>query len=402
MALNMRTSRAGIDVIKAFEGFRPRYQKLPDGRWIIGYGHLRDDGESIRISGEEAEAILREYDLPVIERLIMDCILAPLNQNEFDALVSLAFNIGAKQFVKSDVVAHINSGNRLSAAAAFDYWCKARIGGRVQVLDALVRRRAVEKALFLKAPGDTPAASSRVYKPINDRVSGKKTLSEQQQIGVERSPLKLERSSEPSKNDIATATEQAAASVRRRLVRILGEDPGNETPHADDSTDGASPEEITAAISALAGEGAEAGVNKSMWPHRDDDLPPPPFMDDVTGTAGDTDQPEMSDPQFATIDDLEEVKVSRNDIKRAIALNNSMDAQDKVSKWFDVAPFGLLALIGLGFLGYGFFGLFEANANYASANSLAAYMPAFMVLLGGILFITMTYYLVRVFVEDNA
>ncbi|GAB5457374.1 MAG: hypothetical protein Hens3KO_04040 [Henriciella sp.] len=402
MASNMRTSRAGIDVIKAFEGFRPRYQKLPDGRWIIGYGHLRDDDEGVQISGEEAEAILREYDLPVVERLIMDCILAPLNQNEFDALVSLAFNIGPKQFVKSDVVARINSGNRLFAAAAFDHWCKARIGGRVQVLDALVRRRAVEKALFLKAPGDTPAASSRVYKPINDRVSGKKNLPEQQQIGVERSPLKLERSGEPSENDIVTATEQAAASVRRRLVRILGEDPANEAPYVDDGADGASPEEITAAISALAGESTEVAINKSMWPHRDDDLPPPPFMDDVTKAAGNIDQQEIPASQFATIDDLEEVKVSRDDIRRAIALNNSMDAHEKMSKWFDIAPFALLSLIGLGFLGYGFFGLLGTNAGYDEAGSLAVYMPAFMVLLGGILFVTMTYYLVRLFVEDNA
>ena len=149
MALNMRTSQAGLDVIKAFEGFRARSEALPNGRWIIGYGHMRRARQGIRVSEMEAEAILREYDLPPVERYVMRCVLAPMSQNEFDALVSLAFNIGPKAFASSDVVAGINGGNRLDAAQAFDHWRRAKIGGRVQIVDALVRRRAAEKALFL-------------------------------------------------------------------------------------------------------------------------------------------------------------------------------------------------------------------------------------------------------------
>ena len=42
MAAQMRTSHAGLDLIKRFEGYRPRYEPLPDGRWIIGYGHVRE------------------------------------------------------------------------------------------------------------------------------------------------------------------------------------------------------------------------------------------------------------------------------------------------------------------------------------------------------------------------
>ena len=163
MALNMRTSQAGLDVIKAFEGFRARSEALPNGRWIIGYGHMRRARAGTRVSETEAEAILREYDLPPVERYVMRCVLAPMSQNEFDALVSLAFNIGPKAFASSDVVASMNGGNRLEAAQAFDHWRRAKIGGRVQIVDALVRRRAAEKALFLNAPGRMPVASSRLY-----------------------------------------------------------------------------------------------------------------------------------------------------------------------------------------------------------------------------------------------
>lgn len=400
MASNMRTSRAGLDVIKAFEGFRPRYQKLPDGRWIIGYGHLRDEGEGVQISADEAEAILREYDLPPIERLVMDCILAPLNQNEFDALVSLAFNIGSKEFVKSDVVARINSGNRLTAATAFDPWCKARIGGRVQVLDALVRRRAFEKALFLKAPGDTPAASSRVYKPINDQVTAPKTLIDRREIAVERLPLNIMPAPKPAQSEIVSATEEAAASVRRRLVRIIGEDADTDKPENVDSTGGATPEEITAAISALAGESDETSVNKSVWPQRDDDLPPPPFLDgeEDIPASDETDDLSLSN---ATIDDLEVVDVSPDDIKRAVAMNNSMDGETKMTRWMDAAPFGILSLIGLGLSGYGLSELLHTGAPGAEYGGADAYLPPFLMLLGGILFVTMIYHFVRVFVESD-
>ena len=126
MALNMRTSQAGLDVIKAFEGFRARSEALPNGRWIIGYGHMRRARKGIRVSETEAEAILREYDLPPVERYVTRCVLAPMSQNEFDALVSLAFNIGPKAFASSDVVAGINGGNRLEAAEAFDDWRRGR------------------------------------------------------------------------------------------------------------------------------------------------------------------------------------------------------------------------------------------------------------------------------------
>ena len=393
MASNMRTSRAGLDVIKAFEGFRSRYQELPDGRWIIGYGHVRAAREGVRVSQAEAEAILREYDLPPIERLVMDSVLAPLNQYEFDALVSLAYNIGAKAFISCDTVAHINAGNRLSAAAAFDGWRRAKIGGRVQIVDALVRRRASEKALFLRAPGQMPVASSRLYRPLHDKVALPAPV-KPREILVEHAADILPKQVEvqPSPDQSRTATEEAAESIKRRLVRIIGEDGSQISQKPSEMTDGASPEEITAAVSALAGEAGHNGPSKSVWPQRED-LPPPPFLDQDLDAYEPRSEPELESDR---IDDLEEFEVSDADIQRAVEANDVFEAHENGGRALDATPFGLLALIGAGLAGYGAadqFGLVSSNATIDS--DLALYLPPFLMLLGGLLFVVMAYYFFR-------
>lgn len=399
MASNMRTSRSGLELIKAFEGFRPRYKELPDGRWIIGYGHIRKTKEGARVSEDEAEAILREYDLPQVEQLVTDCVLAPLNQNEFDALVSLAFNIGAKAFASSDVVAHINSGNRLAAASAFDHWRRAKIGGRVQIVDVLVRRRAAEKSLFLKTVGHMPSASSRIYRAMHD-ANGLPTPPKLREILVERAG---EADKETQKPKNGHAAEAAADAVKQRLVRIIGEN-GEAATGAPQTTDGASPEEITAAISALAGEpDVPKGPQKTVWPARDDDLPPPPHLAPETA-ANDTPRGERrKPPKLDTIDDLEPVEISSDKIARAAALNADSDLMPEIedkstagSKGIDAAPFGLLALIGAGLGGYGIAQQFGYVSGLADAPSdLAAYLAPFLILLGGLLFVVMAYYFFR-------
>ncbi|MEM7458117.1 MAG: lysozyme, partial [Pseudomonadota bacterium] len=324
MALNMRTSQAGLDVIKAFEGFRARSEFLPNGRWIIGYGHVRRAKKGVRVNESEAEAILREYDLPPVERFVMRCVLAPMTQNEFDALVSLAFNIGPKSFASSDVVASMNGGNRLEAAHAFDAWRQAKIGGRIQIVDALVRRRTAEKALFLNMPGRTPVASSRLYRAMHDSEAlpapppPREILVEHASIPVaeledllsEPDPDEAPDAPNAPESPVKSATEAAAESVREQMIRILGEN-GDKVSSAPPpaSTDGATPEEITAAISELAGEMSGTPVQKSVWPAQED-LPPPPELDpqiDPIDHDGEILQPIA---EADVIDDLEEVDVS--------------------------------------------------------------------------------------------
>ncbi|MEE2930421.1 MAG: lysozyme [Pseudomonadota bacterium] len=390
MALNMRTSQAGLDVIKAFEGFRARSELLPNGRWIIGYGHVRRAKDGVRISESEAEAILREYDLPPVERYVMRCVLAPITQNEFDALVSLAFNIGPKAFASSDVVASINGGNHLEAASGFDLWRRAKIGGRVQVVDALVRRRAAEKALFLNAPGRLPIASSRLYRALHDSESTL-ALPAPREILVEHHAVSTDALEEGDESkSVRTATEAAAESVRQQMVRILGETP--DQPFEDtEHTDGTTPEEIAAAISELAGEEEPDRVSRSVWPPRED-------LDSASEPQADFDiRPELEPIDAAdVIDDLEEVEVSQESIERAMRVHDEIDAESRQRNVFEALPFGVLALIGAALGGYGVadqFGMVQSQQTVETAS--AVFLPPFLILLGGLLLFSMGYYFFR-------
>ena len=94
MALPMRTSASGLELIKSFEGFRARAAELPNGTWIIGFGHTKSARSGLKVTRTDAEMVLRHHDLAPIEQLICERVYAPLAQNEFDALVSFVFNIG--------------------------------------------------------------------------------------------------------------------------------------------------------------------------------------------------------------------------------------------------------------------------------------------------------------------
>ncbi|MEQ1782167.1 MAG: glycoside hydrolase family protein [Hyphomonadaceae bacterium] len=167
----MRISPAGLQLIKSFEGFRETAVRLPDGRWTIGYGHVRTAREGLTITPKDADELLL-YDLKSIENAVSNMIYAPLMQGQFDALVSLAFNISLGQLRDSDIVRLLNSGDYLGAANAFDLWRKARLHGRVIVVDALVRRRAAEKTLFLHHPSGPPSAPTPMVTPEMDFGNG--------------------------------------------------------------------------------------------------------------------------------------------------------------------------------------------------------------------------------------
>jgi lysozyme len=96
-------------------------------------------------------------------------VFAPLTQHQFDALACFAFNLGTDQFGRSGVLKRLNEGSPILAACAMELWRKAEVGGERIVVDALVRRRAAEKALFL-TPDDEAwlPAPSHVLKPLVD------------------------------------------------------------------------------------------------------------------------------------------------------------------------------------------------------------------------------------------
>ncbi len=123
--------------------------RLPAGA-TIGYGHLIKPGEDFRGGiDEDAATELLRADLAAAERAVCDAITVGLQQNQFDALVMLCFNIGARNFANSTVVKYINnpkfkSGRYPTLAAAWCAW--NRTGGHVSA--GLIRRRGIEWELF--------------------------------------------------------------------------------------------------------------------------------------------------------------------------------------------------------------------------------------------------------------
>lgn len=167
MSPRLSVSPAGYALIESFEGFRALAARLPDGRWTVGYGHVASAREGARVTRADARMLLK-WDLAPVERLLNTEVYAPLTQNQFDALASFVFNIGIEAFRDSDVAARLAEGAMIAAAGAMAAWRRGRLGERVLVIDALVRRRAAEAALFLTHPGGAPVAPTPVLRPELD------------------------------------------------------------------------------------------------------------------------------------------------------------------------------------------------------------------------------------------
>ena len=144
----MKISSTGLQLIQHFEGLFLRSYLCPANVWTIGYGHTgirHNDGtvkRGQRITKARALELL-EFDMntkyvPDVERLVK----VPINQNQFDALVSFHFNTGA--LGRSTLFRKLNAGDFKGAAAEFNRWTRG--GGRV--LPGLVRRRKSERHLF--------------------------------------------------------------------------------------------------------------------------------------------------------------------------------------------------------------------------------------------------------------
>ncbi|WP_336038668.1 lysozyme [Acinetobacter calcoaceticus] len=145
----MSLSLGGIDLICNFEGLKFRAYDDGNGVWTIGYGTTRyPNGKRVsegdRCTLDQAKAYM-QHDLKIFERAVNSFVKVPLKQNQFDALVSLTYNIGVDAFKNSTLLKKLNLGDYKEAANQFDVWVNA--GGKR--LQGLVNRRAIEKKLFL-------------------------------------------------------------------------------------------------------------------------------------------------------------------------------------------------------------------------------------------------------------
>lgn len=188
----MKTSNKGLALIKKYEGFRehaypdpasPLYRAAPKLRWgfapvedilsqlppekrnqlqalsgkpwTIGYGFTKGVKPGMQMTVAQADARLIT-EVAEYEQGVMAALKIVPTQNEFDACVSLAWNIGVPRFQSSSVVKAHNRGDRASAGRAFGLWNKAN--GKEE--RGLVARRAGESKLYLTS--DAPALLSEV------------------------------------------------------------------------------------------------------------------------------------------------------------------------------------------------------------------------------------------------
>ena len=139
----IQTKESTIALIHKFEGSSQTAYQDSEGNWTIGVGHLIKETEAhlywATLKTHEVQHLLKR-DLKPCERFLTTDLGQPLNQNQFDALMSLCFNIGVDKFVTSNVVFDIRRNQFHSAANSFLNWNRPAI---------LENRRRQERKLFL-------------------------------------------------------------------------------------------------------------------------------------------------------------------------------------------------------------------------------------------------------------
>lgn len=141
----------GEALIKKFEGLSLTPYQDEHGIWTIGFGHIKGvDENSPPISILEAERLF-EADLNPTEKAVNKYVSVPLNQNEFNALVSFSFNEGIGRLLSSTLIKKINYGDRQGAAREFERWVwyKDQTTNEMKKSNGLIERRELERVLFL-------------------------------------------------------------------------------------------------------------------------------------------------------------------------------------------------------------------------------------------------------------
>lgn len=166
MANPTLTSDAGLKFIATHEGLRTRPYNDPSGYCTVGIGHLigkrgctPDDYNQWGELSEQQVLELFRQDIPRYEEPVNRLVKVALTQNQFDALVSFVFNVGAENFSTSTLLRKLNEGDNAAVANEFPRWNKSR--GRV--LSGLTRRRAEEAAMF--RAGEAPPAREIMIRP---------------------------------------------------------------------------------------------------------------------------------------------------------------------------------------------------------------------------------------------
>jgi lysozyme len=141
---NLSISSAGLDIIKEHEGLMLKAYKDPVGIWTIGYGHTGTAAPGQQISETQANALLMA-DVQTAQNAVRTMITAPLNQSQFDALVSFTFNLGSGNLQNSTLRKKVNA-NPADPTIRTEFMKWVNGGGRL--LPGLVKRRQEEADLY--------------------------------------------------------------------------------------------------------------------------------------------------------------------------------------------------------------------------------------------------------------
>lgn len=147
----MRVSSEGLALIQGFESLQLAAYQDVGGVWTIGWGHTRGVRKGDTCTRAQADLWLKQ-DVMDAEEGVTALVKVGLAQSEFDALVSFHFNTGA--LGRSTLLRRLNSGDRAGAANEFLRW----VYDNGVKYAGLVRRRAAERALFLRASSSPPEA----------------------------------------------------------------------------------------------------------------------------------------------------------------------------------------------------------------------------------------------------
>jgi len=159
----MQLSTNGYNLIKKFEGLRLSAYRDVAGVWTIGYGSTRyHDGRTVKpgdklASEIQAHAILRNTMKPY-EDAVNSQVKVPINQNQFDALLSFSYNVGTGALEESTLLIKLNESSYTEAAAHFLAWDKITdpSTGKKVICETLVNRRQQERELFMTPVNNKP------------------------------------------------------------------------------------------------------------------------------------------------------------------------------------------------------------------------------------------------------
>ena len=284
MKLHPRVTRSMLELVKRFEGLRRQAARLPDGGWTVGYGHTRSARDGAVVSAEDAEALLH-YDLSEVAEKVEAWTFTPLNQNQFEALTAFTFNIGLENFRHSTVLKRVNEGQHLMAAAALELWRKSDFGGEDLVVDALVRRRAAEKAHYLTPPEGFRPSPTPVLRPAFDHsvietasqsLAGRSTVIVDAPLEGDKATATVEAPFAARDNDQAAFPYMAAAAagVGARLHQLFPDRTGEQDVEDRAPPPPPEPARIKAANDGLLGREA---APENAGPHLE--APPPPKIE---------------------------------------------------------------------------------------------------------------------------